>query len=283
MSRYLPIWASLLLFLPGAGADDGKKLGIEEAYVSDSEGGARVGELHSFAEGEKVYLDFRIAGFAQAGDPPRVKIEYDVAPVDDLGRSLAPGLKGVVDEEITAQDKNWRPHLRYELEIPQVPRPTAHRFEVRLKDLVANVEASAEIPFRVASKYPAAPASLSVYDFKFFRSEYDEAALQEGQTFHPEDKIFLRFYVTGFRFGKSNSYNLEYGLQLKDAAGKILLNAHKAAAESRESYYPKDFVPCAVAILLERSVRPGNYAITLSVRDVVGNQRADSVHPFVIE
>ncbi len=283
MSRYLRIWVSFFLCLGVAGAQGGKKPLVEDAMVSDVEGGAKVDELRSFGEGEKLYLDFRIGNFTTSGDPVRMKVEYLVSPLDDLGRHLAPGLKGEVDEEITALDTLWRPHLRYELEIPQVPRPTPHRFVIQLKDVLSGVENTTEVPFNVYSKFPVAPPTLTVYDLQFFGGEFDEAPLKEGRNYRRGEKVFLRFSLTGFQHSEKQGYRLEYGVTVRDAGGRVLLSVPQAAAESRESFYPKAYVPCAVAILLDRNARPGKYSLVLSVRDTLGNQRLESPHAFVVD
>jgi hypothetical protein len=66
-------------------------------------------------------------------------------------------------------------------------------------------------------------------------------------------------------------------------SGKILWTQPEPAAEQSESFYPKRYVPAAMGINLQKTIRPGEYTIAVQAKDAVGGQTYEAKFPFTIE
>ena len=55
-------------------------------------------------------------------------------------------------------------------------------------------------------------------------------------------------------------------------SGKVLWTQPEPAAEQSESFYPKRYVPAAMGINLQKTIRPGEYTIAVQVKDAVGTR-----------
>ena len=53
--------------------------------------------------------------------------------------------------------------------------------------------------------------------------------------------------------------------------------------EQSESFYPKRYVSAQMGLNLLPGTPAGNYTVVVTVKDAVGNQSAESRHPFVVE
>ena len=275
-----PPVALLYLFFLSLNASAQTNLTIDDIAISDVEGGAKASDRRGFSAGEHVFLDFKIGGYKISDEPRRANLEWQVTAADDKGTPLSAAASETVDVEITPEDKHWRPRVRYSTEVPAVPRAAEHRFLITVKDKLAGTELRKEIAFRVDSSFPEPPSHLAIHDLHFYRGEGDEMPVEGGQDFHPGDKLFVRFYLTGYKFSEKNLHRLEYGLSLADSLGKTMLSVPKAAEESRESFYPKTYTLCAIGITLEKTIKPGVYVLLVSARDLVGDQQIESEYRF---
>ena len=63
----------------------------------------------------------------------------------------------------------------------------------------------------------------------------------------------------------------------------LLFAQEKAAEEKSYSFYPKPYVPGSMNLNLQKNIRPGQYAIALTVRDHAGNQTCEAKGAFTVE
>ncbi|MGA1997537.1 MAG: hypothetical protein ABSH45_17330 [Bryobacteraceae bacterium] len=72
-------------------------------------------------------------------------------------------------------------------------------------------------------------------------------------------------------------------LQLFRASGTVLWKQTEPAVERSESFYPKRYIPADFGLNLDKKIRPGEYAITITVKDGVGSQTYETRQPFTVE
>lgn len=277
-------YTQILVFAAMASAaQEPSRLVIEDIVISDLESGASVRSNHRFRAGDKIYLECKIAGFQIAEEPRNISLTYEIRAEDELGRLLAPPTSGTVEAEITPEDKHWRPRLRAEIEIPAYARGGKHRWVIRGADKLAGTEKTATASFTVQSAFPPPPSTLTIHGIRFFRTEGEENPVTEGQALRPGDTLFVRFFITGYKFAPNNRYEVQYGLALRDASGKVMMSAPAAAREARESFYPQEYLPCAFNVDLQKTLRRGTYKLVLSVHDSIGDQTIEAEHDFRVE
>jgi hypothetical protein len=260
-----------------------EELALANAKISRSEAGAALPGWYEFKSGDKLYLSFFISGFESAGEADKVSLEYEVQAVDPGGTLLAPAKSDKIEVELAPEDKDWRPPVRYEVTLPQVPLAGRHNFRITVRDRIADRELQADIPFEVKSGLDDMAEALAIQEFRFYRSESDAEGVPDPAVFHAGQPIWARFYLTGYKFGPKNLYDVRYGIQVLDAAGKLIFEEPKAASESNESYYPKRRVSGIVAITLDKRNRPGEYVMVISATDVIGAQETRAEFPFRLQ
>jgi hypothetical protein len=84
--------------------------------------------------------------------------------------------------------------------------------------------------------------------------------------------LFARFDIVGHSFEGNNHFSVDYGLSIlgppgADGAAKPLFVQESAATESKESFYPQRWVPCAFELNLDKDVPVGEHTLVLTLRD----------------
>ena len=280
MSTFPFIWSSLCLpLLLAVSPAFGQQLAIEEAAVSDYPGGIGLPEGYEFTGGQKAHLLAKIRGF-ELDEQRRMALDFSIEAVDCNGVQLAPPVGGTVQRRLAERDRNWAPVLEWPVDVPPVPRAGMHAFRVQVTDKIAGRRATLEVPFRVASSFDEPADNLAIERFRFYESEYAESPLEGDVAFRRGQSVWGRFLLSGFRMEANNRYDLHYGVSLKNASGRSVFNESKAAAESRESFYPKSHVDGVISVALERSIRTGPYTLVITATDNVGKQQATAEFAF---
>jgi hypothetical protein len=180
---------------------------------------------------------------------------------------------------LSVEDKNWVPKIRHEFLIPLFLASGAYRIAVAVKDEVAGVPATLDIPFHVRGINVAPSDTLVVRNFRFVRAENSE---QIVTAFRPGEMLWARFEVTGYKVGPKNRYEVEYGLAVK-RGDEVLYSEPMAAQEQDETFYPKRYLPGALSLSLKDGVAPGEYTLVVTVRDQLGMQVAVESRPFRVQ
>jgi hypothetical protein len=273
-------WSSLAVaFALAVAPAAGQQLAIEEAAVSDFAGGMGLPEGYEFTAGQKAHLVAKVRGF-KLDERRRISLEFTIDAVDCNGVGLAPPISGTIQRKVSERSQNWAPAIQAPVDIPAVPRAGIHAFHVRVTDKVAGQQASLEVPFAVASSFDEPAGTLTVERFRFYESEYAERPMAGDAGFRRGDSVWGRFLLSGFRMETNNRYDLHYSVSLKNAAGRTVFTETKAAAESKESFYPKTHVEGVISVALERSIRPGKYTLVIAASDDIGKQQATAGFAF---
>jgi len=261
-------------------------LQIVSAGVETSEDAPFSPTTYRFLPGDYVYCQFQIAGYAvqkkEESEVRKISLSYEITPQDSNGVPLTATVSGVIQEELSAEDKNWTPKRRASFLLPSFLAAGDYRVHLALKDLVAKTATASDLAFKVGGTVVVPTTTLSVQDFQFTRKEDDSEAL-DVPAFAPGDTVYARFLMIGFRLGAANEYHLSYGLSVTRPDGKPYLNEPAAAQLTDKSFYPVAFVPSNVSITTTRNSAHGQYTLVLTVRDLVGAQTYQIKRSFTIE
>lgn len=277
-----------LLILPLALAEvvslaqtPGKPLTVVNATLHQFEDGAPILSGHQFIPGETVFFSFQIQGYSVPADQ-KVQLSYRIEVFDSDGTPVAEAKAGNVETELTEQDKEWLPTIRYSLLIPPHALPGQFRIAVGVRDGRSAREAKAESTFVVQGRKVEKSDTLVVRNIRFLRSEDDRDPLTAA-VYRAGDTLWARFDITGFKTGEKNRVDVTYGISILSPSGKVLFSEPQAAVEQDASFYPKRYVPGVASLTTQPKTTPGDYTLLISVRDAVGQQNCESRGTFRIE
>ena len=84
-------------------------------------------------------------------------------------------------------------------------------------------------------------------------------------------------------YGEKNKIDVSYVTSVIAPSGKVLWTQPEPAVDQSESFYPKPYVVASMGINLTPTIRPGEYTITVQVKDGAGGQTFEEKHTFMVE
>lgn len=262
------------------------KLDVVQATLHQYEGGPPLAGTFEFFPGDTVFLSFKVAGFqlVEKANEEVLSLAYEVEAFDPEGLRLREKATGKVAGAVTPEDKKakWMPLVEYNVLVPPAAPPGDYRLVIAVKDLHSGAEAHKEVTFRVRGRFVEPSDTLTVRNFRFYRSEVDTRALQVP-AYRPGDTVWARFDITGYKLGENNRFSIEYGLAVLSESGKELYRQEVAAADERESYYPERYTQGSLSLNLTPDLAKGTYTIVLMVRDRLGNQSYEMRQTFHVD
>ena len=260
-------------------------LAIGESIVSQVEDGPGAGDAFQFTQGETVYFRAKITGYTRHkddNDRESMAAEWNIAVFDPEGVAVVAPKSGKVDADLAPQDKEWTPKIRFDFALPPLVDPGRYKIVLTVKDTIAEASASLEKTVMVRGRKVEKSDTLVAAGFRFLRSEQDGVPLTPP-VYRAGDPVWARFDITGYQFGEGNRYEVSYGLEVFDAAGKSIYKEPEAARESDQSFYRKRYVPGVLNLRPSADIAKGEYTIALRVRDGVGGVEQEFRHAFRIE
>jgi hypothetical protein len=252
--------------------------------LSATDGGEPV--TRSFGSGETIFVRFQVTG-AQAAkkdedSDPRVRLRYQISLTDEAGLALAKTAAGDVVADLAPQDKQWRPRVYAEFELPVGLVQGKAKLAISLEDQVAGTKTARQVEVGLAG--PAIPekAELGGRNFGFYQQEDSPQPLLTP-VYRPGDMVWARFTIIGFERGEGNRYDIAYGLEAFNAAGVSLFRQEVAAEQTGESTYPRRFLPSELSLQLGKDLAPGAYRIQLLIHDRISDRRVSSDHRFTVQ
>ena len=256
-------------------------LKIVDAHVHQIEGGPPVPAGVTFVPAETVYVSFQVEGYRVSPDS-KVHLTYKIETFDPKGIKIVEPVESSVDEALAPEDKNWKPKVRQSMAIPPIAPPGNYRVSIRVTDDLDHDSATQDTTFAVSGvEIPASP-TLNVANFGFFRREEDPEPLKIA-AYRPGAALWAKFNIVGYKFGEGNSIEVSYGVAVLSSSGKTLYSQPQAAIEKSFSFYPKPYVPGSMNLSLQSNMRPGEYAILLTVHDAIGRQNYETKQVFRVE
>ncbi len=277
---------SLIVAPTGRLRAEDNTLAVINGGVQRSEDAPNVPGDFQFYPGDYVYFTFYISGFATKTNPDTevksMSLEYEVTPEDSNHVPLTEPEKGVVADTLTTEDKNWIPKRRASFLLPSYIAAGQFAIHVVVRDLLDKKEAVRDYPFLIGGVQVASVDSVRTQDFEFLRNENDGKAL-DVPAYAPGDTVWARFEMVGFKHDAQKQYKLSYGINIVSPDGKKFLDQPKAAQIASNNFYPAQFVPGELQIITPKNAAHGAYQLTLTVRDLIGDQSFELKRVFTIE
>jgi hypothetical protein len=263
-------------------ANPPKPFAIQNIALSQYEDGPRVPEGHYFVPGETIFFSFQVAGYKPEGDEDQgIRVSWRIEAKDPSGIPIFETRTGKIATGISHEDKEWMPKVRTEIEIPPIAPPGIYRIAMTVKDEVANTEISKEAEFSVRGRQIEPSPTLVVRNLALYRGENDKSPL-EPAVYHPGEAVWIKFFITGYKFADKNRFEVGYGITVLRPNGEPTLSNPEAAVEKDESFYPRPYVPAGLSLTLPPDVQKGQFTVVISAVDKVGGQKYETRTTFTV-
>jgi hypothetical protein len=270
------------VFLPGA-----EKLEIEKFALRQFEDGPALAASHEFLPGETIFWSFRMKGYQvkksenEAGDEERrMKLTWTVRATDPKDVLIEKERSGRVEARLFEQDKDWTPRAADSFVVPPLAPSGTYHATVSVKDETG--ETSSTLEFKVHGDSVEPSDTLIARDVRFLQSENDQKPMR-NPSYRAGDTLWVRFDITGYKFGEKNKYDVEYGLAILRANGETMFSQPVAAKETSESFYPQHYVPGLLSLGLNKDLPNGSYTMVITMRDKIGNQTWEARNQFQVQ
>lgn len=281
--RLLGLFLAACCSLPAAT----EKLEIEKFALRQFEDGPALSLSHEFLPGETIYWSFRVRGYHvittenDVGDKEsRMKLTWTVRAADPAGVLIDKERAGHVEARLFDQDKDWTPRAADSFVVPPFAAKGIYRATVTVKD--EKGEATSTLEFKVRGDTIEPSETLIGRNVRFLRSENDTIVLR-NPAYEAGDTLWVRFDITGYKFGEKNRYDVEYGLTILRANGETMFTQPVAAKETSDSFYPQHYVPGLLSLGLNKDLPKGSYTMVITMRDKIGNQSWESREKFQVQ
>jgi hypothetical protein len=256
-------------------------LGIVKPVVAQSDGGDPLPAGFKHVAGETMFFSCNISGFAKSSDE-KINLTYSVQAFDTKGVPVAEIYKSEAKDEVGPEDKNWLPKIETQIVLPDILRPGAYKIVVKTEDLLAKTSADLTVPFEVTGRDVAASATLTAKDLRWYHNE-DDARAMAPPIYHAGDNMFMKFDITGYKYGDNNKVDVSYIASLVLEDGKTIWTQPDPALEQSEAFYPKPYVEGEFGISLQKNFKPGTYTMAVAVKDNIGKQSYQGKFQFIVQ
>ena len=257
------------------------ELQIVKPIISQSDGGPPDSADVQHAAGEILFFSCRIANYTKTPEE-KIHLAYTVQAFDPQGAPLEEIYKNELTDEVGPQDKDWMPKIATEIALPPLAGSGTYKVKVTAEDLVAHTKAELETPFRVRGRDVAPSDTLVVRNFRFFRNENDTQPAEKA-AYKPGDGVWAKFDITGYKFGPNHKIDVSYVTSVLSSSGKVLWTQPEPATEQTESFYPKRYIAADFGLNLQKTIKPGEYTISVQVKDAIGGQTFETKQTFTVE
>jgi hypothetical protein len=286
-SRAAALLGAVCLLIPAMGAAATEKLEIEKFALRQFEDGPALAASHEFLPGETIFWSFRMRGYkinkteTETGDQEsHMKLGWTLRATDPKGVLIENERSGRVEARVFEQDKDWTPRAADSFVVPPLAPNGVYRATVTVKD--DSGEATAQLEFKVRGDTVEPSETLIGRSVRFLRNENDQTALK-NPAYQAGDTLWVRFDITGYKFGEKNKYEVEYGLAILSSNGATMFTQPVAAKETSESFYPQHYVPGLLSLGLDRDLPKGSYTMVITMRDKMGNQTWETRQAFQVQ
>lgn len=232
---------------------------------------------YTYYGGELLYLSFKIAGFKPLKD--RVEVRWQIIATDPDGLLLVPVINGEVREELNVNDKEWLPRVQQTIPLPPQIPPGVSRLKLVANDEHGKTTAEKVVEFKVGGRPLPKVDAFSLLDLAFFESETAMSPMREP-VYRAGDSLWARFQMAGFALGEKNRFDVSYGLEIRNSAGKTLYERPEAASDSAEPFYPRRVLNGGVTLNITAGVTPGEYTLVVKAKDRIGGKDAEASGRF---
>jgi hypothetical protein len=250
--------------------------------VSQSEDGPALEGGDAFLSGEQVFFSFQTENY-KTGATGKVQLTGHVQAFDPRGTPIAPLDEVLIGTTMSQEDKNWKPKLRSQVQLPSIAPAGNYRIKFDVTDLQTKQTASGEVTFPVRGQAVEPAAELTVRGLGFYRTQEEETPLRVA-AYRPGDIMWVKFDITGFKHGEQNSIDVSYDVSVLRRDGTALFSQEAAAVERSQAFYPQPWVPGEFNLSLQSTMSTGPYTLVITAHDgIAGGQKAAAKAEFRVE
>jgi hypothetical protein len=260
---------------------DAQTLKVVRPTVSESEDGPPIERGASFQPGEVVFFSFQVENY-KAGATGKVQLTGHIEAFDPKGTPIASRDEQVIGTSLSEEDKDWKPKLRSQIQIPSIAPPGNYRVQFDVTDQQTHQTVKEYATFAVSGKGVDPSAELVIRNFGFYRTQDDETALRTA-AYRAGDMLWARFDITGYKYGEQNAVDVSYDVAVFAAGGRQLFSQEDAAVEKSQAFYPQPWVPGAFNLTLQSNMTPGVYTLAITAHDNIGGQTTMVRADFKVE
>jgi hypothetical protein len=279
----MKVWLAVVLIGPLVlrAAPAEKKLAVVATAFAQIDDGSAAAHDDQFVPGETLFFRCQVEGYKKS-ENNEIQLAYQVEAEDARGVKLLLPEKGVVKTTLSPEDKNWLPKIRYTVVIPPLAETGEYHVTVTVKDELAGSSAETRATFLVQGRDVAPSDTLAVRNFRFYRGENDDKAL-DVPAYRPGDSLWGRFDMTGYKIGDKNLFDIGYGLVVLRVDGSVAYSQPEAANSKEAPFYPQRYQPGELSLNMPKDIAKGEYTIVLTVHDNLGQQTCEAREKFSIE
>ncbi len=255
--------------------------GIARAVISQSEDGPAIENGAAFQAGDIAFFSFQVENY-KIGPTGKIQLTGHIEVFDPKGTPIIPRDEQAIGTSVSEEDKDWKPKLRMQIQIPSIAPPGNYKIKFDATDQQTRQTAASEVAFPVSGKGVEPARALTIRNLGFYRSQDDENALKTV-AYRAGDILWVRFDVTGYKYGEQNSIDVAYDVAVLAPDGKQLFAQEDAAVEKSQAFYPQPWVPGAFNLSLQSTMHEGTYTLVITAKDGMGKQMAESKAEFRVE
>jgi hypothetical protein len=272
--------ALLIALLAFAPVGTAQTLTISRPLISMSEDGPAVLNA-AFQPGDLAFFSFQVENY-KIGTTGKVQLTGHISVSDSKGTPIVPDDEEVIGTTVGAEDKNWKPKLRLQIQVPSIAPPGRYKIKYGAADQQTKQTASGELSFEVGGKGVAPAETLTIRNLGFYRTQDEEAPLKMV-AYRAGDILWVRFDAIGYKYGEQNSIDVAYDVTVLSADGKQLFTQEDAAVEKSQAFYPQPWIPAAFNLTLQSTMRASTYTLVITAHDAIGKQTATERADFKVE
>jgi hypothetical protein len=266
--------------LEAAGQAGKADLRIVRPVVSQIEDGQPLGTA-TLAPGETAFFSFELENY-KVGPNGEVRLTGHVQAFDPHGTPINMPDEIVIGTTISEEDKNWKPKLRSQVQIPPIAPAGPYSIRYDVTDGQSRSRASGEVKFNVNGRHIAPSAELAIRNLGFYRGQDEETPLALA-AYRAGDMVWVKFDAVGYKYGEQNAIDVSYDVAVSASDGRQLFSQENAAVEKSQAFYPQPWVPGIFSLTLKAATQLGQYTLTITAHDGVGHQTATAKAPFKVE
>src|SRR5580698_784248 len=144
----LPALASAL-FAQKPAQTPAQTLRAVRAVISQSEDGPALAGGLTFQPGDVAFFSFQVENY-KTGTTGKVQLTGHVEAFDPMGTRIVPRDEEVIGTTLSQEDKDWKPKLRSQIQIPSIAPPGNYKIKYEALDQQSHQTAVGELIFPVS-------------------------------------------------------------------------------------------------------------------------------------
>jgi hypothetical protein len=258
-----------------------RNLRVVRAVISQSEDGPAIENGFAFQPGDFAFFSFQVENY-KIGPTGKIQLTGHIGAFDPKGTAIVPRDEEAIGTSVSDEDKDWKPKLRLQIQIPSIAPPGSYKIKFDVADQQTRQTAAGEVAFPVAGTGVEPARALTIRNLGFYRTQDDENALRTV-AYRAGDMLWVRFDAIGYKYGEQNSIDVAYDVAVLAPDGKQLFAQEDAAVEKSQAFYPQPWVPGAFNLSLQSTMHEGTYTLVITAKDGVGKQTAETKAEFRVE